>query len=221
MFIQTSMRPISFLMSHLRKLLMMCIKNPAQRAGRGFLIRLTCAARWPVKARIVYSVRHVPLSSVRRIRQLFLIRSESFLYRAICFSRFAWAVTSIEEYKETLEFAGLLDDNTMSEMALIEKQEEKDAEEERRKSQEFMDNLGSMNWFGPRGSSASAKTSKEEPPRMRELPITLPSLNIAVVKIPEKMSESDYAFLETVIRGWKQALVGNPESEQAGEVSSE
>lgn len=45
---------------------------------------------------------------------------------------------------------------------------------------------------------------------MRELPITLPSLAIAVVKLPAVMSELDYNTLLASIQAWKPALVTQP-----------
>jgi len=46
---------------------------------------------------------------------------------------------------------------------------------------------------------------------MRELPVTLPSLAIAVVKVPEEMSELDFSTLVNTINAWKQALVARKE----------
>ena len=42
---------------------------------------------------------------------------------------------------------------------------------------------------------------------MRELPITLPSLNVIVVRLPERMSDLDFTTFETTIKGWRDALV--------------
>jgi len=44
-------------------------------------------------------------------------------------------------------------------------------------------------------------------PRMRELPVTLPSLSIAIVRLPERMTERDFTTLVDTIRAWKDALV--------------
>ena len=45
-------------------------------------------------------------------------------------------------------------------------------------------------------------------PKMRELPITLPSsLSVAVVRLPEKMPQSDFDVLKKTIEGWETALV--------------
>ena len=42
---------------------------------------------------------------------------------------------------------------------------------------------------------------------MRELPVTLPSLNIATIKVPERMSELDFTTLMNSLAAWKDALV--------------
>jgi hypothetical protein len=44
-------------------------------------------------------------------------------------------------------------------------------------------------------------------PKMRELPVTLPSLAIAVVRLPEHLTERDFATLVETITSWKDALV--------------
>jgi hypothetical protein len=45
---------------------------------------------------------------------------------------------------------------------------------------------------------------------MRELPITLPSLNVAVVKVPEKVSKQDFDMLKSMLAAWEGALVATP-----------
>jgi hypothetical protein len=40
----------------------------------------------------------------------------------------------------------------------------------------------------------------------RELPITLPSLNIAVLRVPFPMDSADYDALETTLKAFKTAL---------------
>ena len=46
-------------------------------------------------------------------------------------------------------------------------------------------------------------------PEMRILPITLPSLAIAVVTVPRKMTEADYDALVAAISSWKDAITGD------------
>lgn len=49
---------------------------------------------------------------------------------------------------------------------------------------------------------------------MRELPITLPSLEIAIIKVPVPMSSIDYENLMATLALWKDALVKEPMSEE-------
>ncbi|REJ87004.1 MAG: hypothetical protein DWQ34_25995 [Planctomycetota bacterium] len=50
-------------------------------------------------------------------------------------------------------------------------------------------------------------------PKMRDLPITLPSLAVAKVTIPERMNDLDFSVLISTIKGWKDALVEKPGSD--------
>ena len=42
---------------------------------------------------------------------------------------------------------------------------------------------------------------------IRELPFTLPSLNIVIIRTPVRMSEEDFDALEGAIRSWRTELV--------------
>lgn len=43
--------------------------------------------------------------------------------------------------------------------------------------------------------------------KYRALPLTLPSLSVALVQVPVPMTEADFTFLVEQITGWKEAIV--------------
>lgn len=101
----------------------------------------------------------------------------------------------IKQFRSTLRFAGLEEGDTI---------DEPDAEEENGNGQEEQNRSPDL---------LSPNTFKDFTPKpgggakMRELPITLPSLNIAVLKIPTPMSELDFTTLVNSLAAWKDALV--------------
>lgn len=67
-------------------------------------------------------------------------------------------------------------------------------------------------------SHASQSRSKE-PAKMLDLPITLPSsLEVAVVRVPEKMTEMDFATLMNMMAAFKDSLV-KPEDDEETEAA--
>jgi hypothetical protein len=63
---------------------------------------------------------------------------------------------------------------------------------------------------------------KADPPpegvAMRDLPVTLPSLNIAILRVPSPMTELDFTTLIDSLNAWKPALTAKPK--EAGGVVS-
>lgn len=94
----------------------------------------------------------------------------------------------IEEYKATIDFAKLTDSDIIG---------EDDGDQ-------TAPDLVFANPF------AGFKPKTQSETKMRELPITLPSLNIAVLKVPTPMTEIDFTTLVSSLNAWKDALVQKP-----------
>jgi hypothetical protein len=110
----------------------------------------------------------------------------------------------IERFRATLAYAGVASSDKIE-----EETDGQDADEDtnRRKDQGT-------------GNSPPPKWSKSTAVKMRELPITLPSLNVAVVTVPETMTEADFQMLATMINAWKSALVAPQAASQKTSVSA-
>lgn len=119
----------------------------------------------------------------------------------------------IEEYKATLAFSGLLSDDTIREKAKREAEEKEAAEAEEKRRRTFDPSIFSSLFSPPPPKPMQAQ--------MRELPITLPSLAVAVVRVPERMSELDFNTLVNMINAWKSALVSMPETPQPASKSAD
>jgi hypothetical protein len=106
----------------------------------------------------------------------------------------------IENYKDTLAFA-----------KLAETDEKADNESEQKHTQG--DGWGALKTPSVTAKGSGVVTHKSG--SMIELPVTLPSLNIAIVRVPAKMSELDYNTLVASLTAWKAALV-KPDSPTVG-----
>ena len=66
----------------------------------------------------------------------------------------------------------------------------------------------------------AAKTQPESPsaalaPAIRDLPITLPSLQIAVVRVQVPMPDDDYEAFMNTLKAMKSALIAKPGKEKS------
>lgn len=99
----------------------------------------------------------------------------------------------IKVFRETLEFAGMLESDTMEEEPETGQSSVKTAES-------IMDSLGAI-------------FPKPSPPKpdneMIDLPITLPSLRIATLKLPKTMTEAEFKMLVDSLQAWKPSLVSD------------
>lgn len=116
---------------------------------------------------------------------------KSFLVRQLDFND-TYVDRFIKQFRATLGFAGLEGGDT------IEEPDENDEEEAETPAVDiFQANpFQKVKAKSPTGGAA-----------MRELPITLPSLNIAVLKVPTPMTELDFTTLVNSLAAWKAALV--------------
>jgi len=104
----------------------------------------------------------------------------------------------IERIRETFSYARVTEPDSLS----GESGDFADEEDDRSGS-------GSLSLDNTRpGSPANSWSTGGAP--MRELPVTLPSLNVAIVKVPERMTELDFTTLTDAIQAWKAALIGPP-----------
>ncbi|MDZ4820277.1 MAG: hypothetical protein SGJ20_15025 [Planctomycetota bacterium] len=95
----------------------------------------------------------------------------------------------IKELRSTVAFANLEESDTIEES-------ESPAETIKQAAKPDADS-----YSVPTGATAT---------NMRDFPVTLPSLNIAVVRVPAKMTELDFSTLINMLKAWKPALVSGP-----------
>lgn len=108
--------------------------------------------------------------------------------------------------RETFDYAGL---------ATGAKMEASEPHENRDNAHETQGEAGWQATLFPNLSvPASNRESDKTPtgPGMLELPLTLPSLKLAVFKIPAKMTEKDFQAMVSALNDWKEQLVEKPQT---------
>lgn len=106
----------------------------------------------------------------------------------------------IKEFRSTIAFANLTKADTL-------KGEKGDGHQEPHKKAQptLADSFPSFDGATPGQATA-----------MRDLPITLPSLNIAILRLPARMSELDFTTLVSSLNAWKPALVSKNADHASG-----
>jgi len=112
----------------------------------------------------------------------------------------------IAEYKTTIEFAKLSDSDT------IEDADREEDEDDHAGGLQF--DLGNLMGYQPQPPAPQKKDppKPKDGPTMRDLPITLPSLAVAVLRVPVPMSEADFMALSTMLTAFKPSLVNKVDS---------
>ena len=107
----------------------------------------------------------------------------------------------IRIFRENLSFAGLVAGDTVGEAAGAENDGNIGIFRDQQRGQgDLFPNL-----FAAVANKTSDKRTDSSP--MIDLPLTLPSLKIAVLRLPAQMDERDFETLVTSINAWRHALV--------------
>jgi hypothetical protein len=109
----------------------------------------------------------------------------------------------IKQFRSTIAFANLTKSDTI---APAEKGSQ-DPKTSKKDTPPFGDLFAGM--LGRDGAKPGAQ--------MRDLPVTLPSLNIAILRLPAQMTELDFNTLVNSLNAWKPALVAKGEAHQLTE----
>ncbi len=109
----------------------------------------------------------------------------------------------IAEFRATIAFAKLTEDDKI----------EQDKEDQKGRDLEFA-NVFANKLFKPLEKTPPRRegdNQKASGPVMRDLPITLPSLQVAIIRVPFPMDLTDYDALSASLAAFKPALVKQPE----------
>ena len=125
----------------------------------------------------------------------------------------------IERFRKALEFSGA----TASDIIGSASDEDDENEDEEEESSESSEAGGDWSIGGTStasiASSSSAPAATKTPKKpmlgtaMRDLPITLPSLAVAVLRVPVPMTEDDFNALSMSLTAFKPSLTKKPEKQ--------
>jgi len=167
---------------------------PEEDGGEDHLLAKQDAALRPkIFSEIWEKYRSGGLPSDRNLER-YLIKEKAFNPNAV--------KPFIRIFRDTLEYSKLEECDKISDTSEENGSDERPAINQEAGKAVFKPASAINAWQSPSGNRA-----EKDQVKMRDLPVTLPSLNVAVVRVPTRMTTQDYDVLMASLEAWKPALV--------------